>query len=306
MLAVDAAIVVVVGDGDGGIRVVSAVVPAINLHADGAGELVVAGRRFGLGERVLAVLQSLEVNLTVFRSGDSRSTCLTSLSYTVYSVRGRTTGIDLHEAHRVAVLRCECELSTSKSSSGISILVTSVLIDGEAISEDANLAGFGLTGAIGARVVGVLNRCGVDVTSTAHNSILVQRGRVGDGDLLAGIDLLLGLEVLHGDSKRIVVGGRRSGDGVVSVHGQWTIRTFDLNGSDLSKGEALRQRILEVEGVGAIGGHVRNGGSQGKGQGITDLRVGGVLTSAVYLYLLVDGRQVALNLGSHTGAMNGN
>ena len=74
----------------------------------------------------------------------------------------------------------------------------------------------------------------------------------------------------------------------------------------MSKGEALRQRILEVEGVGAIGGHVRNGGSQGEGQGITDLRVGGVLTSAVYLYLLVDGRQGALNLGIHTGAMNAN
>ena len=74
----------------------------------------------------------------------------------------------------------------------------------------------------------------------------------------------------------------------------------------MSKGEALRQRILEVEGVGVIGGHVRNGGSQGEGQGITDLRVGGVLTSAVYLYLLVDGRQIALNVGIHLGAMNGN
>lgn len=99
-LVVAVAIVVVVGDGDGGIRGVSAVVLAINLHADGAGELVVAGRRFGLGQRVLAVLQSPEDNLTACRSGDSRrSICLTSLSYTVYSVRGRTTGIDLHEAH---------------------------------------------------------------------------------------------------------------------------------------------------------------------------------------------------------------
>ena len=199
---------------------------------------------------------------------------------------------------------CECELSTSKSSSGIIIIFTSVLIDGEAISEDTNLAGFGLTGAIGARVVGVLNRCGVDVTSTAHNSILVQRGRVGDGDLLADIGLLV-LEVLHGDSKkRFAVVRRSSGDGVVSVRGQ--CRISDLNGIDLSKGEALRQRILEVEGVGVIGGHVRNGGSQGELQGITDLRVGGVLTSAVYLYLLVDGRQVALNIDTHRGAMNAN
>ena len=211
----------------------------------------------------------------------------------------------MHEANSGAALRCECELSTSKSSSAISIFVTSVLIDGEAISEDANLAGFGLTGATGTRVVGVLNRCGVDVTSTAHNSLLVQRGRVGDGDLLAGIGLLLGLEVIHGDSKRIV-GGRRSGDGVVSALGQWSSHTFDRNGSDLSKGEALRQRILEVEGVGVIGGHVRNGGSQGEVQGITNLRVGGVLTSAVYLYLLVDGRQIALNVGIHIGAINGN
>ena len=140
---------------------------------------------------------------------------------------------------------------------------------------------------------------------TAHNSILVQRGRVGDGDLLAGIGLLLGFEVLHGDSKRIV-GGRRSGDGVVSAHGQWISHTFDLNEFDLSKGEALRQRILEVESVGVIGGHVRNGGSQGEGQGITDLRVGDVLTSAAYLYLLVDGRQVALDVGSHISAANGN
>lgn len=61
-LVVDAAIVVVVFDDDGGMRGVSAVVLAINLHADGAGELVVAGRRFGLGERVLAVLQSPEVS----------------------------------------------------------------------------------------------------------------------------------------------------------------------------------------------------------------------------------------------------
>ena len=211
----------------------------------------------------------------------------------------------MHEAHSGAVLRCECELSTSKSSSVIIIFVTSVLIDGEAISEDANLAGFGLTGATAARVVGVLNCCGIGVTNTAHNSLLVQRGRVGDGNLLAGIGLLLGLEVLHGDSKRIV-GDRRSGDGVVSVHGQWISHTFDRNGSDLSKGEALRQRILEVEGVGVIGGHVWNGGGQGEGQGITDLRVSGVLTSAAYLYLLVDGRQVALNVGSHIGAINGN
>ena len=29
---------------------------------------------------------------------------------------------------------------------------------------------------------------------TAHNSILVQRGRVGDGNLLAGIGLLLALK----------------------------------------------------------------------------------------------------------------
>ena len=74
----------------------------------------------------------------------------------------------------------------------------------------------------------------------------------------------------------------------------------------MSKGEALRQRILEVEGVGVIGGHVWNGGGQGEGQGITDLRVSGVLTSAAYLYLLVDGRQVALNVGIHIGAINGN
>ena len=135
---------------------------------------------------------------------------------------------------------------------------------------------------------------------TAHNSILVQRGRVGDGDRLAGIGLLI-LEVQHVDSKRIV-GDRRTGDGVVSVLGQWTIRTFDLNGSDLSKGEALRQRILEFEGVFVIGGHVRNGGSQGEGQGITDLRVGGALT----IYLLDDGRQGALNVDTHRGAMNAN
>ena len=248
----------------------------------------------------------MEVNLTVCRSGDSRrSTCLTILSYTVYSVRGLITGRDLHEAHSVAVLRCECELSTSKSSSVIIIFVTSVLIDGEAISEDANLAGFGLTGAIAARVVGVLNRCGVGVASTAHNSLLVQRGRVGDGDLLAGIGLLLDLEVQHGDSKKRFAGGlRSSGDAVVSVLGQ--CRISDLNLIDLSKGEALRQRILEVEGVGVIGGHVRNGGSQGEVQGVTDLRVGGVLTSAAYLYLLVDGRQGALNVGIHLGFINGN
>ena len=135
---------------------------------------------------------------------------------------------------------------------------------------------------------------------TAHNSILVQRGRVGDGDRLAGIGLLLGLEVQHGDSKKRTVGDRRRGDGVVSVLGQ--CRISDLNGIDFSKGEALRQRILEVEGVGAIGGHVRNGGSQGELQGITDLRAGGILT----IYLLDDGRQGALNAGIHTGAINGN
>lgn len=164
----------------------------------------------------------LEVNLTVFRSGDSRSSnCVIILSYTVYSVRGRITGIDLHEANSfAAVLRCECELSTSKSNSFIRIAVTSVLIDGEAISEDANLAGFGLTKATVARVVGVLNRCGVGVTMTAHNSILVQRGRVGDGDRLADIGLLL-LEFIHGDSKKRFAGGlRSSGDAVVSALGQ--------------------------------------------------------------------------------------
>ena len=136
---------------------------------------------------------------------------------------------------------------------------------------------------------------------TAHNSILVQRGRVGDGDRLAGIGLLLLLEFIHGDSKKRFAGGLiSSGDGVVSVLGQ--CRISDLNGIDLIKGEALRQRILEVEGVGAIGGHVRNGGSQGEGQGITDLRVGGALT----IYLLDDGRQGALNVDTHRGAMNAN
>ena len=135
---------------------------------------------------------------------------------------------------------------------------------------------------------------------TAHNSILVQRGLVGDGDRLAGIGLLLVLEVQHGDSKKRTAGDRRRGDGVVSVLGQ--CRISDLNGIDLSKGEALRQRILEVEGVGVIGGHVRNGGSQGERQGITDLRAGGALT----IYLLDDGRQVALNVGIHIGATNGN
>ena len=133
---------------------------------------------------------------------------------------------------------------------------------------------------------------------TAHNSILVQRGLVGDGDRLAGIDLLI-LEVQHVDSKRIV-GDRRTGDGVVSVLGQ--CRISDLNGFDLFKGEALRQRILEFEGVFVIGGHVRNGGSQGEGQGITDLRVGGAPT----IYLLDDGRQGALNVDTHRGAMNAN
>lgn len=39
-------VVVVVGDVDGGIRSVGAVVRTIDLHTDGAGKLVVAGRRF--------------------------------------------------------------------------------------------------------------------------------------------------------------------------------------------------------------------------------------------------------------------
>ena len=164
-------------------------------------------------------LQSLEDNLTVCRSSDGggRTCRLTSLGYTVYSVLSCATGIDLHELDCTSVtLRSERELSASKSSSGIIIIVASVLIDGEAVGEDANLVRLGLTGASAARVVGVLNRCGVDVTSAAHDGILVQRGRVGDGDLLTGISLLLVLEVSHADSKKSIASGRRSGgDGVI-------------------------------------------------------------------------------------------
>ena len=259
---------------------------------------VEACRSLGFHELVLAVINALEGSgvLAALGLGDGHLATVNGVI-----VRG-------------AIELVEPELRQIVLSRGATV---EGLVDVQLVGEHNDLVGRGLAGFAfddNIRVVGELKGSLIRVARRADHSVLVQRGRVFDGELATGgngdcvvFSILDGLRVSDGDVEGVLISGILSDS--VGASAKSLVAVLDDHGL-LIEGQASGLLIVEDQLVGLVGCEVcfvrRQGSGQLERHFVVHIVIGGILpvgliTSGVVdvLDLLFEGRLVGLTVHGH-------